>query len=289
MRSPDIGSEASPILRALQIPRSGRLYDLSSGWWRGMPSHPVHPRFEVLTYRSPRGERNQGDVAALASGNEVNYGFVSELVITTMHTGTHIDALCHVTCGERSEWHGDRSSEELLGDFGALDADAAELAPIVARGVLLDIPRLLGLSVLPANFAVGSDELARACDGQGLTIRRGDVALVRTGLMSLWPDEGRMAGFQDAGLSLDAARWLQARNVAAVGADTATCEVLPSGVQGSPQPVHLFLIRENGIPLIEWVNLEELAADGVGEFLFVALPLTIRGATGSMIRPIAIA
>jgi kynurenine formamidase len=40
---------------------------------------------------------------------------------------------------------------------------------------------------------------------------------------------------------------------------------------------------------MEWVNCEQLAADGVASFLFVALPLTIRGGTGSPIRPIAIA
>jgi kynurenine formamidase len=36
------------------------------------------------------------------------------------------------------------------------------------------------------------------------------------------------------------------------------------------------------------VNMERLAADKVNEFLFVALPTKIRGATGSMIRPIAV-
>jgi kynurenine formamidase len=34
--------------------------------------------------------------------------------------------------------------------------------------------------------------------------------------------------------------------------------------------------------------LEELAREGVHEFLFVALPIKIRGATGSMMDPIAV-
>jgi hypothetical protein len=37
------------------------------------------------------------------------------------------------------------------------------------------------------------------------------------------------------------------------------------------------------------VYLEELAAAGVYEFLFLTLPVPITGATGSLLRPIAIA
>ena len=52
--------------------------------------------------------------------------------------------------------------------------------------------------------------------------------------------------------------------------------------------VHVHLIVESGIHIIECLNLEELARDGVKEFTFVALPLKIRGGTGSPIRPLAL-
>ena len=39
---------------------------------------------------------------------------------------------------------------------------------------------------------------------------------------------------------------------------------------------------------MEGLYLEQLAADRVHEFLFVALPLKIKGATGSMIDPVAV-
>ncbi|MDQ3770451.1 MAG: cyclase family protein, partial [Actinomycetota bacterium] len=38
----------------------------------------------------------------------------------------------------------------------------------------------------------------------------------------------------------------------------------------------------------ENLALEELAADGVGEFTFLCLPLKMRGATGSPVRPIGL-
>jgi kynurenine formamidase len=46
---------------------------------------------------------------------------------------------------------------------------------------------------------------------------------------------------------------------------------------------------EHGIHIVECLNLEELAKAAVREFLFVALPLKLEGATGSPVRPVAIA
>jgi len=45
---------------------------------------------------------------------------------------------------------------------------------------------------------------------------------------------------------------------------------------------------ESGIHIIECLNLEQLAAERIYEFAFVASPLKIRGATGSPIRPFAL-
>ena len=57
---------------------------------------------------------------------------------------------------------------------------------------------------------------------------------------------------------------------------------------GRPAVGTLLLVRA-GIPIIENLNLEELAAANVREFVFVCLPLKMRGATGSPVRPIALA
>ena len=64
--------------------------------------------------------------------------------------------------------------------------------------------------------------------------------------------------------------------------------MLPSTVDGNPHPVHIELLIERGIYIIEMVNCEELARDRVYEFCFVCLPLSITGATGSMVRPVAL-
>jgi kynurenine formamidase len=53
-------------------------------------------------------------------------------------------------------------------------------------------------------------------------------------------------------------------------------------------PVHCYMFATTGTPILEVVNLEEIAAEGVGEFVFVGMPLPLRGATGSPLRPIEI-
>jgi kynurenine formamidase len=86
------------------------------------------------------------------------------------------------------------------------------------------------------------------------------------------------------GPAVAGARWLSKRGVFAAGSDTVAFEKLPD----PSMPVHVHLLVESGIHIIENLNLEELAATGVSEFAFVGAPLKIRGATGAPIRPLAL-
>jgi kynurenine formamidase len=90
------------------------------------------------------------------------------------------------------------------------------------------------------------------------------------------------------GLGLDGAAFLAERDVVLVGADNRAVEPLP--FHGAAElPVHRLLLLEHGIYLIEFLFLEELAADQVYEFLFVVAPLRIAGGSGSPVSPFAIA
>jgi kynurenine formamidase len=276
------------VLAALSLVKQGRVYNLDCGRFPGMPIFPGQPPFQVLSYRTPRGIANQGDQAWLGE-NEPGFYWQSEMVMGTVHSGTHVDALAHITCGERHEWFGGANSEEDLGDFGPLRGDATEIPPIIARGVLIDVAGARGVDALPAHEAIGPDELAASLADQDVEIRGGEVALIRTGYLSGWPDADFIAAHEQAGIDRDAGLWLADQGVVAVGADTEALEVLPSTVAGNPHPVHIALLNERGIFIIEMVDCEELARDRMYEFCFVCLPLAIRGATGSMVRPVALA
>jgi kynurenine formamidase len=280
----------SKVLDATRLVRQGRIYSLARERFRGMPLFPGHPNFEVLGYRTPQGLRAAGE-KPWGPENEAGLGYLSELVLASTHSGAHIDAHAHMTVGEDDRWHGG-SAQTDLGDFGPLVGDASEFEPIWARGVLFDVPHHRGVEFLGKGEPVTAAELEAICCSQGVhEPAEGDVALVRTGYMSHWPDEDRMAEHRGPGPDISAARWLAERRVVATGSDTETYEVQPAPDPGSPrnpQPVHTHLLIELGIYLMESLDLEGLAADEVYEFLFVALPLKIRGATGSMLDPVAV-
>jgi kynurenine formamidase len=276
------------VAGALGLAQKGRVYDLDAGRFRGMARHYAHPPFDIATYRTPRGEQNQKDLDYLRPDvNRVNYGFISELVIGTVHTGAHIDALCHVTHGDRSEFFGGFSANEYVGDNGVLKCDVTKIPPILTRGVMVDIAALKGVDQLPASYSVSISDIQQALDRQGTQLRKGDAILIHTGQMRGWPQDVRTADIE-AGISLETSKWLCDQSPVAIASDSSAVEVAPSGVEGSTQPVHIHCIIERGVYLIEWVYQEELSADRVYEFLFICLPVKIAGATGSMVRPVAV-
>jgi kynurenine formamidase len=279
--------DSESVLSALRLPTDGRLYDLDPGRFNGMPRDPLSPPFQIVTYRTPRGIRVDADVPYLhPDANPTGTAWIDELMIGTVHCGAHIDALSHVTAGDDDAWYGGFTSAEALGDFGPLRADAAKLPAIFARGVLLDIPGSRGERELPEGYEIRASDIDAALDWEGVELRRGDVVLVRTGQMSRWPDEisfDRKA----AGIVLDGARRLVSAEPLAVGSDTSGFETRESE-GGRPNNVHIHVLLERGIFIMEWLYLESLAEARAFEFLFVTLPLKIQGATGSWIRPVCI-
>jgi kynurenine formamidase len=290
--SPALGIKPETIAAAAKLVRTGQVFDLDTGRFPGMPESPVHVPFTVTTYRTPRGLANQADQSWLAPDvNTAGWGFISELVITSMHTGTHIDALCHVQrgWGDDATWFGDRRAAESIGDFGPLADDAAAIPPLFVPGVLLDAARAADRDTLPAGYGITPEELVRAAGSIPGDVPRGGVILVRTGYHKHWPDRARMAESAGAGITLEAAQWLvEEFEPVAIGADTPALEQEPSAVPGNPAPAHHFLIRDRGIHIIENLALEQLADARVNPFLFVCLPLAIHGVTASTVRPIAV-
>jgi len=248
-----------------------RVFDLEQSRFAGAPSHPAHaPGFNYFLHR--HHARGAPEARTSASG----------LVVMPEHSGTHIDALAHQA--ENMILHGgvhiDSGVQTSVG-FKKLGIET--MAPLVARGVLIDVA---GEKRLEPEYAITPADLERAAR---VEVREGDVVLVRTGFGALWskPDQYLRA----AGVSAAGSRWLIDRKVSAVGADNMAFDVMgpPDPELKVTLPGHILLLVRAGIPIIENLNLEELAAAKVQEFLFVCLPLKMRGATGSPVRPIAIA
>lgn len=254
-----------------------RTYDLARPYVPGMPQSPNHP---VYTHVMPtrHGDRVRADGSSGAN----------DLLILGTHVGTHIDAPAHSSY--RGELHSGVDAElaQRGGRFDELGIDS--VAPIVTRGILLDVPATTGRESCEPAHEITPDELDAALSATGVEPRPGDVLLVRSGWGRWWDDATAYVGWETGvpGVGHDGARWLAAHRPAAVGADTIAFEHLTAGRGHALLPAHRVLLVDAGIPIMETMALDALAADGIAEFLFVASPLNIVGATGSPIRPLAV-
>jgi len=267
------------VREAASLIRDGRVWDLAVD---------LDPAFLPPTDPRVAWPVRRVDVMTPAAYRETfasgETGFHLDAVSGSIHQGTHIDGLAHIVRGGRI--FGGTTEETARGDAGWTVHGAETIQPIVGRAVLIDLVAARQGRHLEGSHEIGPDELAGALGSQGVEMRAGDVVLVRTGKMAeLRSDRERFLERQP-GIGVRAAHWLAERGMAVYGSDTAGTE--PQPVTDWSRTVHVELLAERGIHLLEWLDLEALAGSGRGEFFFVAAPLKIRGATGSWLRPLAI-
>lgn len=163
-------------------------------------------------------------------------------------------------------------------------------AGLFSRGVLIDMPAHFGLESLPTGTAITVKNLEDWESKNKVQVGSGDILLLRTGR---WAPQPAGAGQQMAiaGLHASVARWLKSRDVAAIGSD-AISDVMPSGIAQLATPLHELLLVGLGMPIMDNLNLEELAAVAAQQnrvtFLFTAAPLRVTGGTGSPLNPLAV-
>jgi kynurenine formamidase len=258
-------------MQLLDAIRDCRAFDLSQPYFVGMPHHPSHPPF-LFSLTKKHGDYR--DASGMSSA--------ADSIGMSGHTGTHVDALGHFSCGGKF-FGGEPVSQSYAG--GVAHHSIADVAPMLRRGVLLDIAALLGVDSLDVDFVITAEHFEEAQRRQNVTVKQGDIALFRTGWARFWSEPAQF--FPEAhgpGPAIDGARWLSSRKVFAAGSDTLAFEHVPDPAM----PVHVHLLVENGIHLIENLNLEELSSSGAHEFVFIAAPLKILGGTGGPVRPIAL-
>ena len=265
-----------PLLKAV---RNGvRIFDLGRPLFAGMPQSPNHPAYSRTL------PRRHGDMVRPDGGSAAN-----DLLVMGTHVGTHIDALAHVS--HDGKLHGGQDALEAGCGGGYERHGVHTIEPMVRRGVLLDLPRSLGIASCEAAYEITPADLDAAVAEQGVAVEKGDVVLIRTG----WGEHfsqgaeaylGKNTGVP--GISEAGAYWLAERGILAAGADTIAFEWLPARAGHSVLPAHRVLLVESGIYIIEALDLEALAEAGVHEFMFVLAPLNMLGATGSPVRPLAV-
>jgi len=170
----------------------------------------------------------------------------------------------------------------FVGGVRVTDAETLDVATMVQGNA----------SPLPENFEVTAAHLEQAAKRQHVVLRKGDTVFIRTGWGPFFKSNPSFyAGDFSPGPQLDAAEYLISQGARVVGNDTLTFEKRPPVVT-KPKfqvfPVHMRLIADKGVYIIENLNLEELAAAKAYEFAVVVPPLKVSGGTGSAVRIFAL-
>lgn len=266
--------------------KGSEVFDLSVDLFMDMPTWTEggEPPYSIWMVHTPQGTVVDDPVKVGRGQNEL-VAWSADAISMFTHCGTHIDTLNHFGYQGRI-WNGFAASEHL-GSLHWTVAGPDRYPPIIARGVMIDVPAALSLSVLPDSYGIGREDLEQALSRQGTVLQPGDVVLVRTGRMSLWPDPTAYLP-REPGLNREGARFLAEAGAAVIGADNIAVEQLPADDPENWMTVHTYLLAEAGIPMIEVVNLEELAEEGCHEFCFIGAALKLRGATAGPMRPLAL-
>lgn len=210
-------------------------------------------------------------------------GAHEDILVFASHTTSHMDALVHVYEGHRH--YNGFAAADMKTNTGAGRLGIEKVGGFAARGVLLDLPKLKGAQWLEPGYMITASDLDAALDAQNVSVEPGDVVLVRTGYLDFWFAHAPNIPFENPGLGLEAAAWLVARDVAAVGSDNSAVEVIPFDTNDF-LAVHKMLLVRHGIYMLEFLNLSELAADQCYTGFVSVAPLKVTGATGSPVNPI---
>ena len=284
--------DAADLLRAI---KKAKLVDLSHPWENESPVAGVNPPYHfelVATHANTRGTFGDGGQLSFTAEHQDFSG---------QHGAPSIDAIGHI--GRDGKLFGgvdaaaSTSNPNGIGASGvgaqlAIDQFPKDL--IVSRGVLLDVARMIqkDWSPLPAEHEVTAADLEKTAKRRGVRLRKGDTVFIRTGWGQYFKGNPALySGASSPGPSLDGAEFLIKQGARIVGDDTLTFELRPPIVT-SPKfqvfPVHMRVIADSGIYIIENLNLEELARTRTYEFVVVIPPLNVKGGTGSALRAFAL-
>ncbi len=278
--------------------RKAKVIDLSHTWTTHSPIAGVNPPYSfslAATHANTRGSFGDGG----------QLSFTSEIMSWSgQHGAPSIDAIGHI--GRDGKLFGGvdaAAATSILGGLGvsgtgahlAIDKFPNDL--LINRGVLLDVARWVqgDSSPLPPTFEITAEHLKDAARRQHVRLRKGDTVFIRTGWGQLFAgDSATYAGNASPGPGLDAAEYLIKSGARVVGNDTLTFEQRPPIAFPPPTgqlqvfPVHMRLIADSGVFIIENLNLEELSAARAYEFTVVTPPIKVLGGTGSALRAFAL-
>jgi len=260
--------------------KSAKVVELNFIWDARSPLLGFNPPFAASLVNTHK--QTTGWIPGISFASDMMY-------FSGQHGAPTIDALGHIA--HNGKLFGGLSAEQSESPAG-LSALGIEHYPsdrFVNRGVLLDVARYKKVEALAPGEEITDADLEATAKAQGVEIRAGDSVLIRTGFGKFFGDKAKYMGLRP-GPGESAAIWLAQKKVFLTGADQLTYDVYPE--KGSVFPAHRILIADNGIYIVENMNLEALgetlAARKDYSFVLVLNPPRLRGMTGAPVNAFAI-
>jgi kynurenine formamidase len=271
--------------------KAARLFDLSFTWNEQAPVLGLNPPYSFALNRT---HRMTHEIFGQVPGSRVSWA--SEIMyFSGQHGAPTIDAIGHI--GRDLKLHGGvdavaaTSTPAGIGANLGIDSFPADL--MVNRAVFLDVARHVAAGAadpLPPGFEITPQHLDDTLKAQAVDVRKGDSLLIRTGWGQLFgKDNAKYLGEQSPGPGQEAAKWIIAKGGRLAADDTATFEKRPAAYGKELFSVHMMLLADHGIYIVENMNLEPLSAARAYTVALVLTPLKIQGASGSPLRAIALA
>ncbi|MGA2127485.1 MAG: cyclase family protein [Xanthobacteraceae bacterium] len=231
--------------------------------------------------------------------NKLSY--MEDTYLSQSHVGTHIDGLGHI--GIRDCYYNQTAMGKYVSQNYLKKLGIEHIKTFATRGVLIDLVKAFqDAGKLKSNPACTSPcldggtliteaDLQAGLKLYGVTLREGDAVFLHTGwgdLFKQFPKQNAVYNSAEPGLSKSAAQWLADQKVVVVGADTWAVEVIPSEDKDEAFAVHVILLTDNGIHIIENVRTDLMAAEAASSkratfFLSLTVPKAV-GLTGTFVN-----
>ncbi|MGC1504892.1 MAG: cyclase family protein [Sulfitobacter sp.] len=267
-------------LAASKLIKQGKSLPLGITIGTDTPAFP--PRSLNLQVVQPN---QQGGIKLSGFGYEGNYN--DDILQTWIGIGSQLDGLGHL--GEDGMYYNCLDEKEISVITGLTKLGTHAVPPLVGRGVVLDMAAHAGVDVMAAGQSFGSTEIKEAAQAQGVTLGEGDIILFHTGWTEgMFESDPAAWGSAEPGLTNEGAVYLASLNPMAVGADTWGLDAIPPAEGDKVFYGHVTLLKDNGIYILETMNVGPLVREGVTEFMFVLGQARIQGTVQAMINPVAL-
>jgi len=231
--------------------------------------------------------------------NKLSY--MEDTFLSQSHVGTHIDGMGHIgikDCYYNQTPMGKYVTQNYLKKLGL-----ENIKTFATRGVIIDLVKVFqDAGKLKSNSAcksacleggtvISAADLQAGLKLYNVTLREGDAVFLHTGwgdLFRQFPAMNATYNGSEPGLGTEAAQWLADQKVVVVGADTWAVEVIPGEDKEVAFPVHVILLTDNGIHIIENVRTDLIVAEAASTkratfFLSMTVPKTV-GTTGTFVN-----